>query len=120
MIIRFLCSSHDAHKSWEFRLKEKFDLVLAWHSCIHLSKEDQRSIFKIFEAHINPGGILMFTAGPNDGEIWSDNGGEMLYHASLDQEEYKKLLKEYGFEIIKYTIEDKDCGGATIWVARYK
>ncbi len=102
----------------EVHLNERFDLILAWHSFFHLSKEDQREMFKIFAEHIAPGGILMFTSGPSEGEVWSDNGGEMLYHASLDQEEYKKLLKEYGFEIIKYTIEDKDCGGATVWVAR--
>lgn len=104
----------------EINLNEKFDLIIAWHSCIHLSKDDQRSMFKIFEKHINPHGILMFTAGPRDGEVWSDNGGEMLYHASLDLEEYKKLLTEHNFEIIKYVVEDEECGGATVWVARYK
>lgn len=99
-------------------LKEKFDLVLAWHSLIHLSKDDQGSMFKIFENHINTGGILMFTGGPSDGEVWSDNGGEMLYHASLSPEEYKKLLAEHHFEIIKYKLNDEECGGACVWVAR--
>ncbi len=100
-------------------LKEKFDLIIAWNSFFHLSRDDQRSMFKIFEAHINKQGILMFTSGPRTSEVWSDNGGEMLYHASLDLEEYKKLLLEHNFEIIKYAIEDESCGGACIWVARY-
>ncbi len=100
----------------EVSLKEKFDLVLAWNSFFHLSKDDQRLMFKIFEDNINSGGVLMFTSGPSDGEVWSDNGGEMLYHASLNPEEYKKLLAEHHFEIIKYALNDE--GGGYIWVAR--
>lgn len=118
--IRFPKAKFMVQDMREVNLNEKFDLVIAWHSCIHLSKDDQRSMFKIFEKHINPNGILMFTTGPRDGEVWSDNGGEMLYHASLDLEEYKKLLDEHNFEIIKYAVEDEKCGGATVWVARYK
>lgn len=100
-------------------LKGKFDLIIAWHSFFHLSREGQRLMFKIFEVHLNTSGILMFTSGPKASEVWSNNGGEMLYHASLDLEEYKKLLLEHNFEIIKYAVEDVTCGGATVWVARY-
>jgi len=103
----------------EVNLKEKFDLVIAWNSFFHLSKDDQRLMFKIFEEHLNSGGILMFTSGPSEGEVWSDNGGEVLYHASLDPEEYKKLLAEHHFEVIKYKLNDEECGGACVWVARY-
>ncbi len=97
-------------------LKEKFDSILAWNSFFHLSKDDQRLMFKIFEEHLNSGGILMFTSGPSEGEVWSDNGGEMLYHASLSPEEYKKLLTDHHFELIKNALDDE--GGAYIWVAR--
>jgi trans-aconitate methyltransferase len=100
----------------EINLSEKFDLVIAWNSFFHLSKDDQRLMFKIFEEHLNSGGILMFTSGPSEGEVWSDNGGEMLYHASLSPEEYKKLLTEHHFELIKNALDDE--GGAYIWVAR--
>lgn len=69
--------------------------------------------------HIKPGGILMFTSGPDAGEVWGDNGGENLYHASLSTAEYRTLLAKHQFEVITHAIEDKDCGEATIWVARY-
>lgn len=100
-------------------LNEKFDLVIAWHSLFHLSREEQKSMFQIFESLINKQGILLFTTGHENGEVWSDNGGQMLYHASLDLEEYKKLLLKHNFEIIKYIKEDESCGGATVWVAKY-
>jgi 2-polyprenyl-3-methyl-5-hydroxy-6-metoxy-1,4-benzoquinol methylase len=100
-------------------LKKKFELLIVWHSMIHLSQNDQRSIFKIFESHISIKGILMFTSGHTQGEVWSDNGGQILYHASLAPEEYEKLLIEHNFDVIRYTLEDKECGNACVWLARY-
>jgi len=76
-------------------------------------------MFKIFEDHINPHGILLFTSGPSAGEAWGDNNGENLYHTSLNASEYQDLLSNHHFEIIKHTIEDKNCRGATVWVAQY-
>jgi SAM-dependent methyltransferase/GNAT superfamily N-acetyltransferase len=99
-------------------LNQKFDLVIAWHSFFHLTQDDQRAMFATFTKHLNNDGVLLFTSGPDAGEVWSDNGGESLYHASLSPNEYKNLLKEYRFELIAHNIEDEKCGGATIWLAR--
>jgi len=84
-----------------------------------LPQEDQRGMFKTFEKHINPGGILIFTSGPEAGEEWSNNGGEYLYHDSLSSEEYQQLLKKYNFNLIIHNIRDENCGGATVWLAQY-
>lgn len=103
----------------KINLSQKFDCIIAWHSYFHLTQDDQRAMFKVFEEHINPGGFLVFTSGPTEGEVWSDNGGEMLYHASLSIEEYQSLLSQHHFEIICHKIEDPKCGEATVWVAKY-
>ncbi len=102
----------------ELNLSEKFNCIIAWHSFFHLPKEDQRKMFKVFEGHIMNDGILIFTSGPEEGEVWGNNGGEDLYHASLSQEEYIKLLEEHHFKLAMNTIEDPHCGGATVWVAQ--
>lgn len=102
----------------ELDLKEKYDLVIAWHSFFHLPQDDQRKMFKTFENHIEDNGVLMFTSDAYAGEIWGDNGGENLYHASLSAEEYKKLLKEHHFKVIIHKVEDENCGDATIWVCK--
>ena len=99
-------------------LGRKFDLVIAWHSFFHLSQEDQRRMFKTFASHLKLGGILLFTSGVESGEIWSDNGGEDLYHASLSSEEYDERLKQHGFIVIDYNISDPECGDATVWFAK--
>lgn len=100
-------------------LQEKFDCIIAWHSFFHLSQDDQRAMFTIFEKHMNPGGILLFISGPEAGEVWGENGGENLYHASLSTAEYNKLLATHHFEVLQHVVEDPACGDATIWMARY-
>lgn len=75
-------------------------------------------MFKIFEAHIKPGGILAFTSGEEDGEVWSDNGGQELYHASLSTKEYNQLLEDASFKVLTHKVRDPECGEATIWVAQ--
>lgn len=103
----------------ELKLTQKFDAIIAWNSLFHLTADDQKNMFKNFVKHLNDGGILMFTTGSEAAEIWSNNGGENLYHASLSPDEYKKLLKEHGFELIDYKIDDKSCNDHTVWLAKW-
>ncbi|MDA0911046.1 MAG: class I SAM-dependent methyltransferase [Proteobacteria bacterium] len=90
----------------ELQINETFDLVLAWHSLFHLPHDDQRQILKHIGSYVSPGGLLMFTSGHEHGEVWSNNGGYDLYHASLSIEEYKKILQENGFNIEMNKIQD--------------
>lgn len=99
----------------ECNLDKKFHAIIAWNSFFHLTQNDQRKMFHVFENHILPNG----TSGTNNGEVWSNNGGENLYHASLDIAEYKNLLAQHNFEIIKHKVKDPNCGDATVWVAKY-
>ena len=97
----------------------QFDAIVAWNSFFHLPKDDQRAMFGLFEKHLNTNGILVFTSGPDEGEVWSDNGGEMLYHASLSTDEYQQLFAQHHFEVLCHHVEDPECGDATVWMVRY-
>jgi hypothetical protein len=77
-------------------------------------------MFKVFESHTKPGGILAFTSGVEEGEVWGDNGGEQLYHASLSTHEYQDLLTASSFDVLIHNIEDPNCGDATIWICQKK
>ncbi|MFC5458827.1 class I SAM-dependent DNA methyltransferase [Massilia niabensis] len=101
-------------------VNETFGAVIAWHSLFHLPHDDQRAMFARFARLLDPGGLLMFTSGSDHGEVWSDNGGELLYHASLGLEEYRRLLAAHRFEVLRHAAEDAACGGATVWIARYR
>lgn len=99
-------------------LAEKFDGVIAWDSFFHLAREDQRKMFEIFRQHANNNAALMFTSGTSNGEAIGTFEGEALYHASLASEEYRQLLHEQGFSVVKTLAEDPDCGGHTVWLAQ--
>jgi len=104
----------------DLSLGEKFYLVIAWHSFFHLTKDDQKKMFETFADHLNNNGILLFTSGPDSGEVWSDNGGENIYHASLSPDEYKMLLKNHRFKLLSYKIADNNCDDSTVWMAQYQ
>lgn len=101
-------------------LDEQFDAIIAWHSLFHLPVADQPGMFSIFRRHLKPNGILLFTSGTDRGEVWGMNGGENLFHASLDTEEYRSLLEFNDFEVLSHKINDPDCGGANVWMTQYK
>lgn len=50
-------------------IREKFDCIIAWHSFFHLPPSDQRAIFKNFANSLNANGVLLFTTGPDAGEV---------------------------------------------------
>lgn len=95
-----------------------FQGILAWDSFFHLTPDDQRKMFKQFSQFAKQGAVLMFSSGPAEGEVVGEMFGDALYHASLSSAEYRKLLKEHGFEVLKMVAEDQDCTGHTVWLAR--
>lgn len=119
-----LCKKRFPSERWvvydmrEINLHQQFDAILAWHSFFHLDHDSQRNMFKVFESHIKPGGILAFTSGDEEGEVWSDNGGQQLYHASLSTKEYNSLLESSSFKVLVHKVRDPECGEATVWVAQ--
>jgi len=102
----------------ELSLGRRFDGMLAWDSFFHLTREDQRAMFRVFGAHAGPRCALMFTSGPSDGEAIGALEGEPLYHASLDPDVYRALLRDEDFEVLDFIANDPDCGGHTVWLAR--
>jgi len=100
------------------KLSKQFDLILAWHSLFHLTHAEQLEAFTVINNHLKPGGLFAFTSGYLHDEVWSDNGGQNLYHASLSTAEYQEQLKRNNFEILIHKIEDPTCGDATIWIVR--
>lgn len=95
----------------------EYQAIIAWHSFFHLPADDQRKMFPIFAANLRQNGLLIFTSGPQAGEVWGMNGGENLFHASLDPAEYRSLLESNGFTVQLHQVNDPDCGADVVWVA---
>lgn len=122
-MIRF-CKQRFSNAKWllidmrSLQLADTFDLVIAWHSLFHLPHADQRYTLPTLGSLVKPSGLLLFTSGAKYSEIWSNNGGCELYHASLSLDEYHTILQKNGFEVLINQVEDPSCGDATTWVAR--
>ena len=119
-----LCTERFPNQQWleadmrTLGLDQTFAGILAWNSFFHLKPDDQRRMFTIFQQHAAPGALLMFTSGTALGEALGEFQGETLYHASLDPQEYTAQLYDHGFEVLDHIVEDPDCGGLTVWMAR--
>jgi SAM-dependent methyltransferase len=99
-------------------LDRRFDAIIAWDSFFHLDQDEQRAMFPILGRHIAPNGLLLFTSGPCSGIAIGTFHGEDLFHASLNPDEYRALLAGAGFRVLRFTPEDADCGGHTVWLAQ--
>jgi SAM-dependent methyltransferase len=119
-----ICRKRFPEQSWivadmrDLALGRRFGGVLAWDSFFHLTQADQRAMFAIFAAHAAEGCALMFTSGPRAGEAIGSYQGEALYHASLDPDEYRELLRAHRFDVVDHIAEDAACEGHTVWLAR--
>lgn len=96
----------------------RFDGLIAWHSLFHLTPAAQRPMFATFRRLCRPGAPLMFTSGTELGEAIGTFEGRRLYHGSLSPEEYRQVLRDNGFEVLRHVENDPACGGATVWLAR--
>jgi predicted TPR repeat methyltransferase len=99
-------------------LGRRFDAIVAWDSFFHLTAQDQRKMFSIFQEHIEGNGLLLFTSGPSACIAIGNIYGYDLFHASLDAVEYQSLLTRYGFEVLLHVVNDPECGGHTVWLAQ--
>lgn len=101
----------------ELDLGRRFGLAVAWDSFFHLSREDQRAAIPIFARHLDPGGGLLFTSGPADGEAIGAVDGRPVYHASLAPAAYAALLEASGLNLRAFVAEDPACG-RSVWLAQ--
>lgn len=119
-----LCRARFPNHTWiagdmrAVSLSRRVGGIVAWNSFFHLTPDDQRAMFAVFRDHAEPGAALMFTSGPAAGEAIGSYQGEALYHASLAAAEYEGLLAAHGFSVVQHVVEDQECGGLTVWLAR--
>ena len=98
-------------------LGRQYDGVVAWHSYFHLTPDEQVRTLPLLADHVAPGGCLMITVGHEAGEVTGQVAGEPVYHASLAEDDYRRLLDEAGMDIVEFVRNDESCGGATILLA---
>jgi ubiquinone/menaquinone biosynthesis C-methylase UbiE len=98
-------------------LGEAFAGLIAWDSFFHLTADEQRVTLPRLARHVAPGGSLLVTVGPAEGEVWGQVGREPVYHASLASIEYERILGAAGLKVEAFVPNDPSCAGHTILFA---
>lgn len=119
-----LCRERFPGMNWVIRdmrriaLGRTFDAVVAWDSFFHLPPDEQPAMFPVFAAHCAPGGLLLFSSGPDGGSVNGVMNGLEFSYGSLPPMMYKALLADNRFELLDHVIGDPARGEHTIWFAR--
>ncbi len=99
-------------------LDRRFDGIIGWDSFFHLTGEEQRACLPRLARHLTPGGVLMLTVGPDRGEVTGQVGDDLVFHASLAEDEYRIILAAQDVEVTDFVREDPDCDFHTVLLAR--
>lgn len=99
-------------------LGERFDGIVAWNSFCHLTADAQRAALCHMARHLEPGGSLLVTVGPDRCETTGTVAGHMVYHASLSAAEYATLLERNGLRLTGFLAEDPECDSHSVLMAR--
>lgn len=99
-------------------LGARFDAIIGWGSFFHLAAAEQRVALPRIAGHLAPGGRLLLTVGPAEGEAWGEVEGHPVPHASLSEAGYRRSLAGAGVETEAFVAEDAECRGHTLLLAR--
>ena len=98
-------------------LPGRFHGIVGWDSFFHLMRVEQRALIPRLARHLEPGGGLLLTVGPRDGEAVGRVGDGPVYHASLSPAEYRDRLAEAGLEVAAFVPEDPATDGRSVLFA---
>ncbi|MCH2165142.1 MAG: class I SAM-dependent methyltransferase [Marinovum sp.] len=99
-------------------LGETFDGIIAWDSFFHLTQDEQRDCLVRMAAHLNPGGSMLVTVGPDAGEATGTVGTRQVFHASLSPAGYATVLEDNGLRLTGFLAEDPETECRTVLMAR--
>ncbi len=75
---------------------ETYDFIAAWDSIFHLPGKDHRLVVSKLCGMLNPGGVLIYTLGDEEGEHESLWHGEKFFYGSIGIDENLKIIMESG------------------------
>ena len=99
-------------------MENQYDGLVAWNSFFHLKQSDQPMVLSLFAKHLKSGAPLLFTAGPEKGEVRGKIAGRDVYHSSLEVEDYKFILNKNEMKLIDYKLNDPECALHSVFLAK--
>lgn len=102
-------------------LPESFDGFWAAASILHIPKEKTKGVLNSLKDILKPGGVGFISikekTGMDEGMIDQNRyGGISRYFAFYTIEEFKKLLEDIGFEVLRTSVKVEDDEEETRWL----
>jgi SAM-dependent methyltransferase len=87
--------------------ENSFDAVTAFHSIIHMPRDEHAGLFKSIRGWLKPGGLFIASLSASGGEHgYEDNWlGAPMYWSGFDADTNKRLIEDAGMTIISATIQ---------------
>ncbi len=101
--------------SWN--TEETFDLIIAWDSIFHAPKELQEEATVKICRLLNPGGILLFTAGSYAGEASGKMEGVLFEYGTIGYRGYLDMIEKMKCKIILME-EDQYPAGHMVFICQ--
>ena len=96
----------------------QYDGIISWNAFFHLNHHDQRLTLQKFNEHLKPGGYLLLTVGPEEGEVTGLVNGNLVYHSSLSFAEYNDIAMENQSQVVKFVRQDPECNQHSVLLIR--
>jgi len=106
---------HDDFIEWH--ASEYFDLIIAWDSMFHAPRHLQGKITKKMCSLLKEGGILLFTAGTEAGEVSGEMDGVLFEYGSIGYLEYLNIINEMKCKIVLME-EDQFPAGHMVFICQ--
>lgn len=92
--------------------------IVSWGSFFHLNQQEQREALPKICSLLRKDGILLMTVGHEEGEVTGIVEGRDVYHSSLSQQEYQRILEESFCEVLEFNLRDANCNFFSVFLAR--
>lgn len=99
------------------QLDTVFDGIISWNGFFHLTPDQQRQTLPTLAALLAENGRLMLTIGHEHGAVTGTVAGELVYHSSLSEAEYRQILNKAGLTQIEICLQDPTCNFHSILLA---
>ena len=98
----------------EINLTRQYDVIIAFDSFFHLAINDQLKMIERFAVWLKPGGKLLVTTGPEEGEkIGQQMYGQLFSYYSMSVENYRKCFDDNELDIL---LSEEDQPGHRVWI----
>lgn len=100
----------------EIHLTMQYDAIIAFDSFFHLAIDDQLKMIKRFAVWLKPGGKLLITTGPEEGEkIDQQMFGQLFSYYSMSVDNYVRCFEHNGLHIL---LSEENQPGHLIWIVQ--